>query len=358
MLNDYQNTKYGKNLPFLNESDFEKIHGPKPWNVINEIISKFSGLRYKVNSPEGEDFSRNYMLQLVSLDDTSLEIGFDSLSSGEQTLMALVGALYKKNLGEPFPNILLLDELDASLHPSMIVNLLEVIKTVFVSRGMKVILVTHSPSTVALAPVDSLCLVNRTENPRVKKTSRKEALAILTEGFATLDDGVLLLKELTRHRVSVITEGHNAVLLEMAFKQRQLDDVFVVRGLEGKSGKSQLATLFDFFAQVEHKNKVVFVVDCDVTIGRVDTVSTKWVRIEKNDLNTIALSGIENAFNQDLLEEFANITIKTRSSSPQPVTIKSFDPDRKKDFAMKIIERNEPKDFEWIQPIVDLINKC
>ena len=52
-----------------------------------------------------------------------------------------------------FPKVLLFDEIDAPLHPSMSRSLLRTIqKTLVEEHGIFVILTTHSPSTVALAP--------------------------------------------------------------------------------------------------------------------------------------------------------------------------------------------------------------
>jgi len=56
---------------------------------------------------------------------------------------------------------LLLDEVDASLHPSMIKNLLDVIEKIFLKNGCKVILATHSPTTVALAPEESIYEISK-----------------------------------------------------------------------------------------------------------------------------------------------------------------------------------------------------
>ena len=54
----------------------------------------------------------------------SLEVELSSLSSGERVLMALVNSVYKPSSDNIFPNVLLLDALDASLHPSMMKSML------------------------------------------------------------------------------------------------------------------------------------------------------------------------------------------------------------------------------------------
>jgi hypothetical protein len=75
-----------------------------------------------------------------------------------------------------------MDEPDASLHPSMSKQFLNVIQKVFVEeKGVKVIITTHSPSTVALAPEETLFIVNKT-GIRIEKSTKDKALKILTSG--------------------------------------------------------------------------------------------------------------------------------------------------------------------------------
>ena len=84
------------------------------------------------------------------------------------------------------PKLLLLDEADASLHPSMVRSLLTVIEEVFVGKyGVRVILATHSPSTVALAPESALYVMSRT-GKRLAKTTTDQAMKSLTVGISSL----------------------------------------------------------------------------------------------------------------------------------------------------------------------------
>jgi predicted ATPase len=187
-VNEFENEKYGKNYEVLSEQEFFNLHGNKPWDLINQILETFDSLKYKVNSPEGSDYFGNFKLKLKHAEKDNLNIEFDSLSSGEKILMALVASVYKSSSDKHFPDILLLDEVDASLHPSMMKNMLEVIENIFLKQGVKVILVTHSPTTIALSPDDSIYIMNKSGQNRIEKRTKKEALAILTEGFATLND--------------------------------------------------------------------------------------------------------------------------------------------------------------------------
>ena len=73
----------------------------------------------------------------------------DSLSSGERVLMAFCLVSFNRYLGRRPPKLLLLDELDAVLHPSMVAALVAALKTLFVQQGTKVLMTSHSPMTVA-----------------------------------------------------------------------------------------------------------------------------------------------------------------------------------------------------------------
>jgi predicted ATPase len=80
------------------------------------------------------------------------------------------------------PRALLLDEIDASLHPSMIRTLLNAVQTAFVDKGSKVIVATHSPTTVALTPASSLYFVEAgPKQKRLEKHHKKKPLRYLVK---------------------------------------------------------------------------------------------------------------------------------------------------------------------------------
>lgn len=142
---------------------------------------KEANLDYFINSPVGLDRDAPFELKLVN-NFTKFEVKFSDLSSGEKVLMSLALALYNSKFASEFPKLLLMDEPDASLHPSMSKQFLDVIQNVFVrDKGVKVIITTHSPSTVALAPEESLYIVNKT-GQRLEKSTKDQALKILTSG--------------------------------------------------------------------------------------------------------------------------------------------------------------------------------
>ncbi len=351
-VNAYENEKNAKNYEALNEEDFIKVHGEKPWDLINRILKTFDTLKYKVNSPEGADYFGNFQLKLKHIEKDNLEIEFGTLSSGEKILMALVASVYKSSGDKHFPDILLLDEVDASLHPSMMKNMLEVIKEIFLKQGVKVLMVSHSPTTIALAPEESIYVVNRSGRNRIEKKSKPEALTILTQGFATIEQGLKLFDEVARSNLTIITEGNNTLLISKALQVHGVDGVEVLSGVEGVSGKNQLKTLFDFLSRTTHANKVIFVWDCDVTHGVEPLNNTYPYSLPLNNENIVVKKGIENIFPSSLFEGFK----KTISLSNGSITTE-FDSSRKRDFENFVIDRNNADDFSNFSSLIAEIER-
>ena len=167
-------------ITYLPDDEFTTEYGEAPWDFVNKII-KEANLDYHINSPVGIHRDAPFELKLVN-NITKTEVRFSDLSSGEKVLMSLALALYNSKFSIEFPKILLMDEPDASLHPSMSKQFLDVILNVFVKdKGVKVVMTTHSPSTVALAPEESLFVVNKL-GVRIEKSTKDHALKILTAG--------------------------------------------------------------------------------------------------------------------------------------------------------------------------------
>ncbi|MBP6755582.1 MAG: AAA family ATPase [Bacteroidia bacterium] len=177
----YRNqTKGHTEITFLTKEEFISTFGEAPWEFVNKIIKEAS-LDYHINSPANSHRDAPFELKLVN-NFNNTEIQFGDLSSGEKVLMSLALALYNSNFDIEFPKILLMDEPDASLHPSMSKKFLDVIQNVFVNeKKVTVIITTHSPSTVALTPEESIFIVNKT-GVRIEKANKDKALKILTAG--------------------------------------------------------------------------------------------------------------------------------------------------------------------------------
>jgi hypothetical protein len=176
----------GQVSQFHDSDEFVKIHGPAPWDFVNETI-RSAGMDFSINSPQLDAFSP--FQPTLTKTSSKIVIPFSSLSSGEKILMSFAFCVYYSNDRRQLaiqPKVLLLDEIDAPLHPSMSRNIIDTItRTLVGSFGIKVIATTHSPSTVALAPEDSIYTMTK-GSAGLTKSTKAAALNILTVGVPTI----------------------------------------------------------------------------------------------------------------------------------------------------------------------------
>ncbi|AMP01393.1 ATPase associated with various cellular activities family protein [Collimonas arenae] len=169
----------------LSELEFESQYGKSPWDFVNAVLER-AQLPFRINKPKSnvyDDFTP--VLTKIS---NGIEVPFGQLSSGEKVLMSFALCLYQARDSRQaiqYPELILLDEVDAPLHPTMTRHLIETIKEeLVVQRGIKVILATHSPTTVALAPDESIFVMRNSYS--LKKSSKEKAVRLLTYGIPTL----------------------------------------------------------------------------------------------------------------------------------------------------------------------------
>lgn len=201
-LNRYYSEKFGeKDRPWLTDEDFRKRFGPEPWILSNKVLET-SGIRHRFNRPQHKIDSLNNTFQLFLSDpDTGAQIPAGDMSSGEKIILAITLLLYQTTedaVISELPKLLLLDEVDAPLHPTFVRALMDVLKEDIVGNcGVPVIMTTHSPSTVALAPAESVHELVRGPTHKLRPITASIATQKLSEGFITL----------SRNDVMVITES-------------------------------------------------------------------------------------------------------------------------------------------------------
>ncbi|MFT6501141.1 MAG: AAA15 family ATPase/GTPase [Crocinitomicaceae bacterium] len=194
-LNEVKSTKYDESISYLKADEFISKYGLSPVESINEIL--------KIYNTNGYSFETNKLILEFGVRSSDFEFeislshkqkgfnaSFDTLSSGEKTLIALSFMLYKLGKQKIIPQILLLDEIDSALHPSKIQRLLSVIQNSFIKKhGLKIILATHSPTTIALSP-DNCTYILKNSNGvlNIENINKDEAIQILTEGFWTFNE--------------------------------------------------------------------------------------------------------------------------------------------------------------------------
>jgi len=189
-INRFYATQEGEtHRHYLTDENFVKRFGPKPWELTNRVLEA-SGIRYRVNHPATsfQNLEMRFNLRFADPADR-IEIQVGDLSSGEKIILAIILLLYQTS-GEmglaQMPKLLLLDEVDAPLHPSYTKVLIDILNNELVAKhGLKIILTTHSPSTVALAPKGTIFEVVR--DPRqIRPITPSQATQILSSGFVSI----------------------------------------------------------------------------------------------------------------------------------------------------------------------------
>jgi len=231
---------------FLTQDEFERKYGPPPWDLVNRVLDE-AHVDYRLTTPHSTHRDAPFELHLVNKH-TEAKINFNDLSSGEKVLVSMALSLYNLNMQVDFPEILLMDEPDAPLHPSMAKHFIDVVRKVFVEdKGVKVIMTTHSPSTVALCPDESIYVMNKV-SPRLEKTTKDRALSLLTSGVPSLSVSY-------ENRRQVFVESkYDQILLEGIYLRvsknipSDISLVFMCPGLDGSAGCSQVIEIVERLA--------------------------------------------------------------------------------------------------------------
>ena len=250
---------------------------PPPWETLREILSEMrdaaggDGLfDFEFSDPQDHELDMsNYesfgFRAMMTNRTTGAEYELDSLSSGERVLMALCLVSFNQYVGRRRPKLLLLDELDAVLHPSMVAALVRTLKALFVSEGTQVLMTSHSPMTVAaLDEADIFRVVRTGGHVEVSRTTKSEAINELSEGLATVDVG-LRIAAYDEAKVTILTEGNNAKHLKRWGELNFPNDVRVFEDLGEHTNDGQLLDYGRLLGRVKTNTHFVVVWDCDAT---------------------------------------------------------------------------------------------
>ncbi|SNR75459.1 AAA family ATPase [Lutibacter flavus] len=229
-LNKVKKLEWGENVEYLDKVDFEKKYGKSPIEEINAVLEEYDCNGYFLNSNKiqpqlGVDKAKVNISVILEHRKAKYETHFQQLSSGEKTLIALSLLIYKSNKNKVMPRVLLLDEIDSSLHPKMIKRLLTVIQELFIKKkGLKIILATHSPSTIAFSPNNSIYIVNKSKKNIIEKRDKSFVLGQLTEGFVTINNentNLSIEYNISRTNLPVLfTEGiTDKIIIEIAWRK-------------------------------------------------------------------------------------------------------------------------------------------
>lgn len=153
------------------ESYLKSTVGQSPLDEINSILEKYN-FKYKAAHKK----IKNTNDKKIVFEQGDIEIDPDSLSSGEKLIFTLLTwQFYIKGLvldeNDQIPKIdnkikiILLDEFDRHFDPKLCYLFLDIIKQEFVEKSkIQVIMTTHRLDTVALAPKESIFVMENANN--------------------------------------------------------------------------------------------------------------------------------------------------------------------------------------------------
>lgn len=118
--------------------------------MVDGINSIFDGVDLKTKF---KGFSKDIKRNILFSNDTSEEIMFDDLSTGEQQLFLRALSLKMMNLKD---SIILIDEPETSLHPNWQNHILRVYQNISKVGDNQLIIATHSPQIISSTPNKSL----------------------------------------------------------------------------------------------------------------------------------------------------------------------------------------------------------
>lgn len=348
-----------------------RVKHPPPWNTLRKVLSEMrdeagdNGLfdfefsdpdNYEIHMGNYEQFS--FKAEMTNRT-TGAQYELGSLSSGEKILMALCLLSFNQYLGRRRPKLLLLDEPDAVLHPSMAAALITTLKSLLLPHGTKVLMTSHSPMTVATLDEADIFRVLRTGGRvRISPTTKSEAIHELSEGLATVDTG-LRIAAYDEARVTILTEGHNARHLKKWVQLNFPQDVHVFDELAEHRSASQLLTYGRLLGKMNTNTHFVIVWDCDAkseaeSLSReLSSAASVTPFAFKKRNNKIARKGIENNYDEKILEPFSF----TKVSNDNKVLGHELRKGCKTEFANHVLQNGTAEYFVHFQDLHTLVRE-
>ena len=119
-----------------------------PWTILNQL---FAELGFKYRFKEDYQFKTPNIEENPKLRDDADIRNIGDLSDGEKAILKLALFSLDEEISKDI-KLVLFDEYDAPLNPSLTEAFYRVIEQFYIDKGIQVIIATHSPATISLAP--------------------------------------------------------------------------------------------------------------------------------------------------------------------------------------------------------------
>lgn len=366
-------------------TQFNSSSLPKaPWKELNELFEKLNfGYKFRDFYERVDDEINEqpaiYALKKDGSIDLTQKRSLTDLSDGEKALISLTFAVLASE--QTHPKILLLDEYDATLNPSLTNAFFTILEEFFVKKDVQVVVVTHSSSTLSLAPEHATfyeVYKPKDNRPRILQVQRDqyEELAIANKKFYDKienqetryqeiekenQDLKKLLDQLQQvtpeNKLQIISEGKNIEHIGKALSLLEpglLEKVNIVLDAESKTSKQQMKNAYEILLNITGAPKTLFIWDEDATSivePLAETSSCYKFCFQKNETNNRMKRGIENLYSEEMFTE--NVYIETKEErNDGETTTKKVD---KKKFLEKIQALENKSEFDNFTPLINKI---
>ena len=399
-----ENQRYMRRITHLTEThqreEADKLAAQeRPYQTINRIFRQYGFDYFDMLNPFPVDGRLNGEIRFKGKADEIVD--YNSLSSGEQVIVQFVIWSYGQDFRGNRLNTMVLDEPDAHLHPSMCKMMVEIFTEMSAKKeigggGIRIIITTHSPSTVAFTPEGSLFVMQREKDNKrtIKQTTTEEAVEILSDGIFTFSRAMSQFSQLSS------SQKHNLVFVEGKTDVKHYMRAMQVLGynLDVEFFDMHDATALSNFitctpARLFNKKSLIALFDCDKEGGKgykgkdSGIEGVKEVTSEQSEGRSFCMmiippAGLEKycpvefLYSKDVLDgnnmltkrnfnEFTNlITYSTPDEAnnlseefANETTVRPFkvNDDRKTVFSEAVQFFTDPGVFEGFKPTLDLI---
>lgn len=399
-----ENLRYMKRVTYLSEThqDNEReslVAQERPYQTINRIFRQYGFDYFDMLNPFPIDGKLNGEIRFRGKEGEIVD--YNSLSSGEQAIVQFVIWSYGQDFRGNRLNTMVLDEPDAHLHPSMCKMMVEIFSEMSAKKeigggGIRIIITTHSPSTVAFTPEGSLFVMQReADNKRViRPTTSENAVEILSDGIFTFSRAMSSFSMLST------SPKQNLVFVEGKTDVRHFTKAMQVLGYDldvAFFDMHDATTLSSFIkctpAKLLHKKTMIALFDCDaegekgfkgndIEIAGVKEVPSEQCEGRSFCIKILPPAGLEKycpvefLYTKDVLESNSVLTKRNYKeftnligySSPEEsdrlseeykneTSLRSFkvNDDKKNLFSEVVQDFTEPEVFNAFKPTFDLI---
>ena len=401
-----ENMRYMRRVTYLSETHQREeedmlVAQERPFQTINRLFRQYGFDYFDMLNPFPYDGKLNGEIRFKGKGGE--EVDYNSLSSGEQAIVQFVIWSYGQDFRGNRLNTMVLDEPDAHLHPSMCKMMVEIFSEMSAKKdvgggGIRIIITTHSPSTVAFTPEGSLFVMQReADNKRVIiPTTTENAVEILSDGIFTFS------RAMSNFTLLSSSPKQNLVFVEGKTDVKHFTRAMQVLGYNLDVeffDMHDASTLSSFIscapARLFNKKSLIALYDCDkegekgynkgrdFDIAGVKVVTSEQCEGKSFCIKILPPAGLEKycpveyLYSKDVLDsnhvltkrnftEYINLMGLSTSEDAKALseeydnesTLRPFkvNDDRKNAFSETVQQISDPTVFEGYRPTLDLID--